>query len=59
MSSYLYIYLNVLLTVVPEGEMPQPDQDLLDGHFSGEHQASTDIDHKARYNFRACDLADK
>jgi len=26
--------------------MPQPDQDLLDGHFSGEHEASTDIDHK-------------
>jgi len=26
--------------------MPQPDQDLLDGHFSGEHAASADIDHK-------------
>ena len=32
--------------LVPEGEMPQPDQDLLDGHFEGEHEASTDIDHK-------------
>jgi len=31
---------------IPEGEMPQPDQDLLDGHFSGEHAASADIDHK-------------
>jgi hypothetical protein len=31
--------------------MPQPDQDLLDGHFSGEHEASTDIDHKARRIF--------
>lgn len=30
--------------------MPKPDQDLLDGHFEGEHTASTDIDHKVGFN---------
>lgn len=32
---------------VPEGDHGvKPDQDLLDGHFAGEHAASGDIDHK-------------
>jgi len=26
--------------------MPKPDQDLLDGHFAGEHEAHADVDHK-------------
>lgn len=26
--------------------MPKPDQDLLDGHFEGEHEAHNDVDHK-------------
>ena len=29
--------------------MPKPDQDLLDGHFAGEHEAHADVDHKVRH----------
>lgn len=36
------------MSSVPAGEMPKPDQDLLDGHFAGEHSASPNTDHKVR-----------
>lgn len=39
-------YASIASHNIPQGEMPKPDQDLLDGHFAGEHAASSDIDHK-------------
>lgn len=39
-----------LTDVVPEGEMPQPDQNLLAGHFEGETAAHADVDHKVGDN---------
>jgi hypothetical protein len=38
--------------------MPKPDQDLLDGHFAGEHAASNNIDHKVSYVFCVTGEAD-
>jgi hypothetical protein len=31
--------------------MPKPDQDLLDGHFAGEHEAHADVDHKVKSSY--------
>jgi len=39
-------YASVASHNIPAGEMPKPDQDLLDGHFAGETATSSDVDHK-------------
>jgi len=39
-------YASVASHNIPFGEMPKPDQNLTDGHFSGETEVHTDVDSK-------------
>ncbi|ORY20876.1 hypothetical protein BCR39DRAFT_554668 [Naematelia encephala] len=39
-------YASVASHNIPFGEMPKPDQNLADGHFSGETEAHNDVDSK-------------